>query len=63
MLRRMVDQNNMQLAAKKEDPQNNSRRGFLAGIAAVIGMATGGFQPAYADNGKFPIVGSENIMA
>ena len=43
MLRRMVDQNNMKLAARKEEPQNNSRRGFLAGIAAVIGMATGGF--------------------
>ena len=62
MLRRMVDQNNMQLAARKEEPKNNSRRGFLAGIATVIGMATGGFQPAYAD-GKYPIVGSENIMA
>jgi len=42
MLRRMVDYNSMQLTAKKDGAQTNSRRGFLSGIMAIIGMAAGG---------------------
>jgi len=62
MLRRMVDQNSMQLTAKKDEAQTNSRRGVLSGIMAIIGMAAGGMKPAYAD-GQFPIRGEESIMS
>lgn len=56
----------MALAAKKEDRNQNSRRGFLAGLVTILGLSTG--MPAYADGSvsiekKFPIVGSENLMS
>lgn len=51
----------MKLVAKKEETQVN-RRGVLSGIMAILGIASGGMQPAFAD-GQYPIRGDESIMS